>query len=111
MHRFRRRATHWIVFLIGDFQSFHALIQMETNMALENLQALVERAQSDLQRLATKAGNDEAALEAANQQIAGFESQAVAIVQPLADAISSAAPEPEAAPQADADTSGEQPEQ
>jgi adenosyl cobinamide kinase/adenosyl cobinamide phosphate guanylyltransferase len=91
-HHHRRRLTFWVVYFIGDFQSFHALLKLENQIMLDNLQTLITQAQADLARLVSKAQSDEAALAAANQTSSDFEAQAIGIVQPLADAIAQAAP-------------------
>jgi hypothetical protein len=66
---------------------------LELDMALEQLKALVSTGQAAADRLIAKAGSDAAALADAQAQIANFEADAAAAVQPLVDQLTSAAPE------------------
>jgi hypothetical protein len=67
--------------------------RMEFYMALENFKAAADRLDAAADRLIAKAAADEAALAQANADLAGADSAAAAIIQPIADRLNAAAPE------------------
>lgn len=88
-----RRITFALAVLTGRLPIPATVIEMELNIMLDNLKALVATGQAAAQRLIDKGTADASARADLEAQVANFETDAIAAVQPLVDQVTQAAPE------------------
>lgn len=81
-HRLRAAWTQWAV----------AIDRKVLEMSMDGLKKVVDSASAAADRIIAKQQGDAAALADANQQIANFETDATAAVQPLVDKLAAADP-------------------